>query len=246
MKTSSNFLLITILLLCSVNINAQKITGRDNRVWLGYVAQTKTSKNLSIWTDAHWVSNGFLILRPGLTWHFNNKANLTTTLGYAHLWIHPAPGNKTYRPEHRAWGQTTASFNFNKLLSYQRLRYEARFRQTIIDDHLQNEFNFNYRLRYLFQIKYRILTESPTKAKPYLLVSDELGYNLGREIKNGFRLDQNRFSAGVGITKGASSLQLAYLNQLLESASSETFSMNHHIQLLLFQNFDLTKLKSKK
>ena len=240
-RNMKKLLLFVIGVIGLATAQSQNITNRDSRLWLGYLTQTKVNKHFSIWADAHWVSHGFGLVRPGLSYHFNNKPNIITTLGYAHLWIYPAAGNHTFRPEHRAWGQTTAAHKFHELNFFHRFRYEARFRRTIIADHLQNEFNFNYRLRYLFQTKYNFTHQADAKQKFYGLISDEVAYNFGKEIKNGFRLDQNRIAIGAGITFKNTTVQLSYLNQLLESNSSNTFSMNHHAQLLVFQNFDLRK-----
>ena len=219
----------------------QTITSRDNRAWLGYITQSRISNRLSIWADAHWVSRSFGILRPGLSYHFNNKYNVVTTLGYAHLWIYPAAGNKTFRPEHRLWGQTTASHKYNHFNFSHRLRYDARFRQKLIADKLQDEFNFNYRLRYQFQTKYNLTQQLSAKQKFYGFFADEVLYNVGKEIKNGNRLDQNRLSLGAGVSVRHTAVQLGYLNQLVKSATANTFAMNHHVQLFVLQNFDLRK-----
>ncbi len=240
MKRLGCFLILVILLSANTT-KSQNITSRDTRVWLGYVTQSRVSNRFSLWNDSHWVSHGFGILRTGASYHFNNKANVVTTLGYAHLWIYPAPGNQTFRPEHRAWGQTTATHKLNDFNFFHRLRYEARFKRTIKEDHLLNEFNFNYRLRYLFQTKYNLTQQKDAKQKFYALLSDEVAYNLGKEIKSGFRLDQNRISVGIGCAVKNVSFQLAYLNQLQESATANTFAMNHHAQFLVFHNFDFRK-----
>jgi len=227
-------------------LSGQKITNRDERVWLGYITQTRVSDRISLWNDAHWVSHGFGIARTGVSYHFNNKPNIITTLGYAHLWIYPAAGNRTFRPEHRAWGQTTAAHKFSDFNFFHRLRYEARFRRTIIEDHLMNEFNFNFRTRYLFQTKYNFTQNKEAKQKYYGLISDEVAYNFGKEVKNEFRLDQNRISLGAGCVINNITLQLAYLNQLSKAATTNTYSMNHHAQFLVFHNFDLRKKAEKK
>ena len=64
---------------------------------------------------------------------------------------------------------------------------------------------------------------------------------MGDEIKNNFRLDQNRISLGGGYQLKKMTFQLAYMNQLIESNSSYTFKMNHNVQLLIFHRFDLRK-----
>lgn len=245
MKRLTSFLLFLLLFITNAAYS-QNIATKSERVWLGYITQARVSDHFSLWNDAHWVSNGFGIVRTGLSYHLNNKANIVTTLGYAHLWIYPAAGNKTFRPEHRAWGQTTASHKHSHFNFFHRLRYEARFRQMIADDHLLNEFNFNYRTRYLFQTKYNFTKRKEAKQKYYGLISDEVAYNLGHEVKNGFRLDQNRVSAGAGCVIKNITFQLAYLNQMSKAATTDTYSMNHHAQFLVFHNFDLRKKNSKK
>lgn len=242
MKRLISFLLFLLFFITNAALS-QNIATHDERVWLGYITQSRVSNRFSLWNDAHWVSNGFGIVRTGLSYHFNNKANIVTTLGYAHLWIYPATGNKTFRPEHRAWGQTTASHRYNHLNFFHRLRYEARFRQMIVDDHLLNEFNFNYRTRYLFQTKYNLTRHKDAKQIFYALLSDEVAYNFGKEIKNGLQFDQNRVSVGAGCTIDNVTLQLAYLNQLVKSASSNVYGMNHHAQFLITHNFDFRKQK---
>ena len=239
-------ILLTITLSFASIVNAQNITSKDTRAWLGYITQSRICNRFSLWNDAHWVSHGFGIVRTGLSYHFNNKSNIITTLGYAHLWIYPAPGKETFRPEHRAWGQTTATQKLNNFNFFHRLRYEARFRRTIVEDHLMNEFNFNYRTRYLFQTKYNLTQNKEAKQKYYGLISDEVAYNFGKEVKNGFRLDQNRISLGAGCVIKNITLQLAYLNQLSKAATTKTYSMNHHAQFLVFHNFDFRKKTEKK
>lgn len=228
-------------LLFFFQVQSQNITSRDTRLWLGYVTQSRVSDRVSLWNDAHWVSHGFGILRTGVSYHFNNKLNVITTAGYAHLWIYPAKGLQTFRPEHRAWGQTTATHKLNDFNFFHRLRYEARFRGKIIDDHLQNEFNFNYRFRYLLQTKYNLTKQKDARQKFFALVSDEVLLNAGKEITGGFRLDQNRILLGAGCQIKNFTVQAAYVNQLLESNTAHTFAMNHHLQVLAFHNFDFRK-----
>jgi len=152
--------------------------------------------------------------------------------------IYPINGLTTYRPEHRPWRQTTLSHGSKPWSYFHRLRYEGRFRRTIIDDYLQNEFNFNFRLRYLFQARYFLNQEPDANYKWLLMASDEVLVNIGKEIKDGIRLDQNRISIGAGVQFKNTTIQLAYMNQLIESNTTFNFRMNHNLQLLVFQNFD--------
>ncbi len=231
--------ILAVLLITSQIVFSQKITDEKRQYWIGYLTQTKISKPISIWNDFHWVPESFFIARTGLTYHFDNKLKTTTTLGYAHAWFYPSEGNDTYRPEHRIFGQTTFSHKKNSFSFFHRIRYEARFRGVIVDDFLQNEFNFNYRFRYLFQSRYFFTTDKI--GNWFAVASDEILFNAGHEIKNNFRLDQNRISLGLGYQTKNMTFQLVYMNQLIESNTEFSFRMNHNLQLLVFHNFDLSK-----
>lgn len=239
------FLLISINLLFLFigreSFSQNKIT-ENQQLWLGYITESKFSESFSWWNDAHWVPESFFIVRTGLTFHFGEKYKMTSTLGYAHAWIYPTEGNSTFRPEHRPFGQTTLSHPIKSFRIFHRLRYEARFRGLIIEDHLQNEFNFNYRFRYLLQARY--FFKDQEKGKFYLMASDEILFNAGHEIKDNFRMDQNRISLGIGYQINKITFQVAYMNQMVESNTSYTFRMNHNLQLLVFHNFDLRKKTS--
>lgn len=231
-------IVIALLVLFFVNkFNAQlPINSSKSRLWFGYITDTKIDDNWSVWNDAHWVPDAFGIVRTGLSYKFNNT-NIKTTLGYAFLLQYPAAEGKPFRPEHRPWGQTVLTHRNEKWTYLHRLRYEARYRKIVVTENLQNEFNFNYRLRYLFQSRYFLPDTRTNENKWFLMVSDEMLINIGQEIKNNFRLDQNRVSLGGGFQMKNVTFQLAYMNQLIESSSSFEFSMNHNVQLLIFHNF---------
>lgn len=227
-----------LLILVSVSLAQNKIT-ENQQLWLGYITESKLSSSFSWWNDAHWVPESFFIVRTGLTYHVGEKYKMTSTLGYAYTQIYPPEGSSTFRPEHRPWGQTTLSHPVSSFRFFHRLRYEARFRGVIIEDHLQNEFNFNYRFRYLLQARYYFKNQK--KGKYYLMASDEILFNAGHEIKNNFRMDQNRISLGAGYQIKNMTFQIAYMNQVVESNTDYTFKMNHNLQIFVFHNFDFRK-----
>lgn len=232
---------IGLFVLFSQSLFSQFSETENEQFWIGYLTQTKISKNYSLWNDTHWVPDNFYIIRTGLTYHFENKLKITTTLGYALAWFYPLEGNETYRLEQRIWGQTTAShanatFNF-----FHRFRYEARFRKTIIDDRSTTDYNFNYRLRYLFQMRYNFNKQPQTGNRFYALTADEIMFNAGEEITNHFRLDQNRFSLGMGYQTKNMTFQIAYMKQLILANTSDTFKGNNNLQVFIFHNFDCTK-----
>ena len=237
MKYSSSIIFLIFIIFFKATAQNIPISEVRQQFWLGYITDLKFNDKWSLWNDTHWVPGSFFILRTGITKQFK-KQGIKTTLGYGHLWAYPPSDKKTFRPEHRLWGQTTLSYGHKKPWRFlHRLRYEARFRGTIIDDFLINEFNFNYRFRYLFQTKLALNSSSNQQSKWFLSASNEFLFNLGKEIKGDFRLDQNRISFGAGYEINNMTFQLAYVNQLIESNLDYSFRMNHNIQLLVFQNF---------
>lgn len=221
---------------CSNYYAQLPITSSGNRLWFGYITDTKINENWSVWNDAHWVPDGFGIVRSGLSYKFKDT-NIKTTLGYAFLLQYPSADGKPFRPEHRPWGQTVLTHRNEKWTFLHRLRYEARYRRIIFSDQLQNEFNFNYRLRYLFQSRYFLPQTRQLENKWFLTISDEVLFNIGDEIKSKMRLDQNRISLGAGLQTKKMTFQLAYMNQLIENSQVFEFRMNHNLQLLVFHKF---------
>ena len=212
------------------------ITSPGNRFWIGFITDTKIDDQWSVWNDAHWVPDGFGIVRTGLSYKFKDS-NIKTTLGYSFLLQYPAEEGKSFRPEHRPWGQTVFAHKNVKWAFLHRLRYEARYKKIMFEEELQNEFNFNYRLRYLFQTKYFLPNSRDKDNKWFLMMSDEILFNIGDEIKNNFRLDQNRMSLGGGLQIKKMTFQLAYMNQMIENSQIYEFKMTHNLQLLIFHNF---------
>lgn len=228
--------LIFLGLLGSIlNLNFAQITTEKTQVWVGYLTQTKINNRFSLWNDAHFVPQRFLILRTGLTHHWK-EPKITTSLGYAYLWLFPTSSNLPTRHEHRPWGQTTLSHSISSFNIFHRLRYEARFRQKIVDAELLDEFNFNWRLRYLLQSKYFI---NQQKKDFYIYASDELLFDQGNEIMNDFRLNQNRASLGFGYQLKNMTFQVGYMNILQPAPKTSELSVFHTFQLLVFHNFNL-------
>ena len=73
--------------------------------------------------------------------------------------------------------------------------------------------------------------------KYYWLLSDEVLFNSGQLIQEPIRLDQNRISTGIGYKYKQTTFQLDYMNQLILSQKTNNYSINHNLQILVFQNF---------
>ena len=78
-----------------------------------------------------------------------------------------------------------------------------------------------------------------TAGVPFLSVSDEVFFNLGKSVVyNTF--DQNRFFAGVGYAfTDHMNVQFGYLNVFQQQATGSAYIVSHALRLAVFHNLDL-------
>jgi hypothetical protein len=220
---------------------SQEYFSYENQVWVGYITSARISDRISIWNDAHFVPESFLILRTGATYHFkyNEKVSGTTTLGFARLWLYSRNEATPTKNEFRPWGQTTASFKLHKFTITNRFRYDARFKQRIENNVLLNEFEFNWRWRYFLMASYPISKNIEKITEWYAYSFNEILFDTGEIITNGFRLNQNRFSVGIGYQIKDLKIQVGYINMIKNPPASGNKIMANTAMLMVFHNFDL-------
>ncbi len=245
MKRITKITLLFIFLFKGFQIQSQEDFIYENQVWIGYITSAKVSDRFSIWNDAHYVPESFLILRTGATYHFNfsEKVKGSTTLGFARLWLYSRNEATPTRNEYRPWGQTTASFNLNKFTITNRFRYDARFKQRIENNILQDDFEFNWRWRYFLMASYPISKNIEKNTSWYAYTFNEILFDSGEIITNGFRLNQNRFTIGIGYQIKDIKIQLGYINMIKNPPVSGNKIMANTAMLMIFHNFDLRKSK---
>ena len=235
---------VLVLLLLPAPLHAQtRHVQSNNQFWLGYMTSATIAEKYSVWNDFHLVPEGFCVVRTGLTRHFTNAS---ITGGYAFLWLPPGSGKTSLtRLEHRPWGQ----IQFNTRLSEkstltQRIRYDARFREKVIDGHIVDGFGFNHRVRFLVSIRKMFLTDAIKSAKPYISVSDEVLLNFGKEVSfNTF--DQNRLSVAFGLQTSNTQYQLGFMNRFVQTGP-DRYTLNHTVVFWITQKFDLRKASGTK
>lgn len=233
---------------CFVNkLYSQEDFIYENQVWIGYITDSRVSERVSIWNDAHFVPESFLIVRTGATYRFNfsEKVRGTSTLGFARLWLYSRNDVTPTRNEYRPWGQTTAAFNINKFTITNRLRYDARFKQEIEDNTLLDSYEFNWRLRYFLMVKYPLFINAEKNTEWYVYSFNEILYDTGRNVTNGFRLNQNRFTVGVGYKIDNLKIQLGYLNMIKNPPVDGNKTFANTAMLMVFHNFDFRTKKQQ-
>jgi Protein of unknown function (DUF2490) len=230
------------LLLSAEKASAQateKTVTEKGQFWVGVLTQARLSKPLSLWNDVHFVPEGFFLARTGLTFHFTEQ--MSATGGYAFGLLPVGTPTRLERIEHRPWAQLfyLAPFGGNWSLS-ERIRYEARFRQNVVDNEIADGFSFTNRVRFAVNLRRNLkeLTFS-TNYVPYVTVGDEVLLQFGENVVYN-TLDQNRIIGGLGITREKTSVQLSYMNRFVQQATGSDYTMNHTFVVWFFQNFDFS------
>jgi hypothetical protein len=237
---------IFILLGTSTTLAQTKLKNvkSQNQYWIGYMTSTKLSDKIAIWNDFHFVPNGFYGLRTGLTYHLASNTNITA--GYAFLGLPDgSQTNGLNRQEHRPWGQMIITNPIAKNWSNTlRIRYDARFKQDIIDSQLSESYTFNNRLRFLVSFRKQFPNlKFGDDWQPFINLSDELHFNFGKAIVYNY-MDQNRVTFTLGAKHNNFSAQIGYMNRFVQLPSGNNFVMNHTAVLWLAHNFQMHKINS--
>lgn len=149
------FVFISALLVFPFFANGQAQVRSET--WWGLMTSGQIAERWSLWMDAHYVPEIFLIVRSGLTYHTPSD-NFNFTAGYAHLGLTtPFSEGRLIRPERRPWGQII--FRVPGATRYGvsfRFRYDARFRNQFDSESLLDGYDLNHRFRFNSAIRYNI------------------------------------------------------------------------------------------
>ncbi|MFN3402569.1 MAG: DUF2490 domain-containing protein [Cytophagaceae bacterium] len=231
------------------NSEAQTVTKHVHtreQLWLGYLNQSRFSNKVGSWVEVqHRMSDNFTdrnflsMFRGAITYYFRD--NLRLHIGYAYVHHYPATGLSTARPEHRPWQQIFFTNKYNGYTTLQWLRLEQRFVRKVAADVLQDDYRFNFRLRYNFSLFIPLKGKEMKEKTPFFAIIDEVFINFGKEITYNY-FDQNRFFIGFGYQFSSQlNAQLGYMNVYQQEAAGNRFVDNHCIRLFVFHNFDLRK-----
>ncbi len=212
----------------------------QQQLWLGYMTSQRLTKRFSLWNDAHFVPQGFYVLRTGLTLHHRERLSLTG--GYAYLGLPAGITRDLKRPEHRPWGQVVATA---PLLGHWqwlfRLRYDARFRRRIAQGELQPGYGFNHRIRFLTQFRHDFRQWAFAQdVVPFAAISNEVLLNAGREIVYN-HLDQNRFTVAIGARRRGLQVQTGYMHRFVQLPAGDRKVANHTLVVWVFHVMDFRR-----
>jgi hypothetical protein len=240
---------VTLLLLLSNTLKAQKTGDNQFNTWLTYSGDHSVSERIDIHTLYSFRRNEFMenwqqsLLRVGMGVRLADKIKMQ--VGYD--WLVTFPYGKqpiSFRTnEHRIWVHLNLKFQEKRFYFANRIRFENR---AIEDIHAgdQNErivdgFNWKYRLRYKFAVDVPLNKNRMEENTLFLSVSDELFMNL---FDKNHYFNQNWFYAGLGwrFTEKIK-LKIGYMNQFLPKTDGDHVENNHTLSLSYIQNFSFAK-----
>jgi Protein of unknown function (DUF2490) len=177
-----------------------------------------------------------LLIRTGINYDLTPSAMFT--LGYGFIETHPYgdyPAAATF-PEQRLYQQLQLKGNLSRLGLAHRYRLEQRW----IKQPDATDYTYLNRARYMLKATLPLAGTSLEPKEFFLAAYDEVFVGFGENVKQNI-FDQNRAYAALGykISKTAS-LELGYLNQIVQKSNGVVFEHNHTLQVSFFHNLDFS------
>ncbi len=189
--------------------------------WMIYIGNKKVNSKWNVHHEIQYRNYNAvgdleqLLLRTGLGYNLNDKANLLLGYGFIHSenYINNSD-DKLDVDEHRIFQQLITKSNIGLVSLQHRYRFEQRWASD----------NFKLRLRYFLGINIPLKKEND---KFYLSGYNEIFLNSEGEV-----FDRNRLYFGLGhkFSRGLK-MELGYMNQFLNNGSRD------QINLIIFASF---------
>ncbi len=210
---------------------------KEQTGWFAMFGSARLSERFGLHLDAQlrtadrWEQTRNVLVRPGLTYFFTNRHQLTA--GYAHITtftnLTGIPDNTL--TEHRIWQQYLYVQPIGKTMLSHRFRLEQRFAESGAGNEI-----FSQRLRYFARAVIPIANTDSASFKKGLFaaIQDEVFINVqNKDDLNGKLFDQNRlYLAGGYRISPKADIEAGYLNQYISGRNINT--TNHVFQLALY------------
>ena len=240
-KSTHISILLSVLFATSLAQNNSPIIVRDNMVWVGYFSMIKINDKWSLNSDAQFRTRNEVknysqaLLRKGLSYKLNEKVDVTLGLAHFRFFI----TNDKTRGEWRPWQEIKISDQIGKIKLSHRFRVEQRFNETVKNREATNDYQFNFRFRYRFDLRYPILKENKSGNNIYALIGNEIMVNAGNNISNNY-FDQDRLYVGVNyeINKKIA-LQLQYMHIWQQASNGLTLNSNEVIRFNIYHTISI-------
>lgn len=239
-------LILLALITTQLAVYGQKQVDDRTQTWFAYFNQTRFTERSGLWVDLHYrLNDDFIkenvvsISRMGYTYFISDQVRLTAGYGFVRHFSHVAGMPDV--TEHRPW-QQVQWFDKKKWFSMaQYLRLEERYRPTVVDGEVTNNYNFNWRFRYNFIITVPLKGNTLEAKEPFFFINDELHINAGKRINTNY-FDQNRFCVGFGYQLTPQlNAQLGYLYVFQQQPTQDQFIHVDAVRLYLNHSLDFRK-----
>ncbi|WP_155800832.1 DUF2490 domain-containing protein [Pontibacter sp. BAB1700] len=236
---------LSLLLWLSAPAQAQSERVKDfnSNGWYMYFGDHKLNDKWGLHTEVQWRRHNILkdpqqlLIRTGINYDLTPSAMFT--LGYAYIETHPYgdfPAAGTF-PEHRIYQQLQLKNSVSRVGLMHRYRLEQRW----IKPAGAETTTYLNRARYMLKATLPLIGTSIEAGEPFLAAYDEIFVGFGNNIQRNI-FDQNRAYAALGYKfSNAATLELGYLNQIVQKANGTVFEHNHTLQVSLFYNLDFSK-----
>lgn len=247
LTTFSRYLLSLLSLLICLSSAALAQDGRikdhNQNGWYMYFGDHKLTPKWGLHTEVQWRRHNIiadpqqLLIRTGINYDLTPAAMFT--LGYGYIETHPYgdfPAAGTF-PEHRIYQQLQLRGSVSRVGLMHRYRLEQRW----VKPFGTTESIYLNRARYMLKATLPLQGTTIDAKEPFLAVYNEIFVGFGDKVQRNI-FDQNRAYAAVGYKiSDAATLELGYLNQIVQKASGLVFEHNHTLQVSLFYNLDFSK-----
>lgn len=233
-------LLLAPLATVAQQLPESRVAERNDNLWLVGAGQVRFTDKWSSYTEVQLrrADQGRKpqqsVLRLAANYHLGPNFQLGAGALYQKVYPYGRFGLPESAPEHGFYQQVQLQDVSGRVQLLHRYRLEQRW----IRWPEAGRFTYQNRTRYQLGLLLPLLGPKLTARMPYLIASDEILVNFGRNAPNKF--DQNRLYAGFGYTASKLvRLEAGYLNQLLQQRNQRVFEHNHTIQLSVLLNLDL-------
>lgn len=225
--------------LAFINISTIAQTTHQNSGWLFLMNSTKinnhwgTHLDVQLRTQDEWDGIRNILIRPGVTYFFNNNNDLTLGYLFTNTFTQLVGTPDNTLTEHRIWQQFIHKHKISSIGVSHRLRLEQRFMERRGEDDL-----FSQRLRYFIRLLMPLQKSEQAFDKGFFAaLQNETFFNIQNKSElNNSLFDQNRayIAAGYRFSKQLD-MEAGYMNQAVKGAGDNT--NNNVIQLAIYTRF---------
>lgn len=224
------------------SVTPEKKVTKYSQSWFSVNSTLRFSDHWGLVGDIHLRRDNFIaddyfyFVRAGAMYWIAGK--YPVILGVAHLWQAPPDGKKTWGNENRIYEQWSGIQKQGFATVLNRIRFEQRWRDQLVNDHLVGEKLFTLRLRYLASVEIRPFRNQRI---PALALSDEACVQFGESIiYNTF--DQNRLFFGLKqVLSPKLSFDIGYMNIWQQKSTGNQYTRSDVFRLFFYYNLDLRK-----